>query len=246
MDVVSKNIDSKVCPQCQARFPKPKWLSYGSKRWVERIFCTNCCSAIARMEKRPLVKETTTGIPMGARGIDLTGKVFGKLTILHLHSRSRNGQIRWLCKCECGVEKDILGLHLNSGKIVSCGKHVKRSKDRKDWKGYEEISGQFWHRILRGANGEKGRRLIPLTITIREIWEIYIKQERRCALSGLPIAFSIKWDTKGTASLDRIDSGKGYSKDNVQWVHKDINKIKNSFDQKYFIELCKTVAKNNS
>jgi hypothetical protein len=48
-----------------------------------------------------------------------------------------------------------------------------------------------------------------------------------------------------TASLDRIDSSKGYCEDNVQWVHKDINRMKNTFDQDYFISLCKLIAENS-
>jgi len=47
-----------------------------------------------------------------------------------------------------------------------------------------------------------------------------------------------------TASLDRIDSSKGYVKGNLQWVHKDINMMKNHYNQKYFIEICKKVATN--
>ena len=47
---------------------------------------------------------------------------------------------------------------------------------------------------------------------------------------------------QGTASLDRIDSSKGYVKGNVQWVHKDINKMKTDFEQSIFIKLCKSVA----
>lgn len=53
-----------------------------------------------------------------------------------------------------------------------------------------------------------------------------------------------KWDTTGTASLDRIDSSKGYIKGNIQWVHKDINKMKNNYNQAYFINLCALVVDN--
>ena len=45
-----------------------------------------------------------------------------------------------------------------------------------------------------------------------------------------------------TASLDRIDSSKGYVIGNVQWVHKDINIMKNKFDNQYFIDMCKKIA----
>lgn len=45
-----------------------------------------------------------------------------------------------------------------------------------------------------------------------------------------------------SASLDRIDSKKSYTVDNVQWVHKDVNWMKNKFDQDYFIEMCGRIA----
>jgi hypothetical protein len=48
-----------------------------------------------------------------------------------------------------------------------------------------------------------------------------------------------------TASLDRIDSSKGYVIDNVQWLHRDINMMKQRFSQEYFINICKHIAENN-
>lgn len=48
-----------------------------------------------------------------------------------------------------------------------------------------------------------------------------------------------------TASLDRIDSTKGYTLDNIQWVHKHINVMKMDLDQEYFIKLCKLVTKKS-
>ena len=47
--------------------------------------------------------------------------------------------------------------------------------------------------------------------------------------------------TTKTASLDRIDSNLSYIKDNVQWIHKDLNRMKNEFSQDRFIEVCKAV-----
>lgn len=175
---------------------------------------------------------------------DLTNKKFGRLTALFVHSKSRNGHIRWHCVCDCGAEKNVLSTHLLSKKTISCGQHVARNKDRKDWKGFEEISGILWNQIKRGADGSKGRRKIAFSITIKDVWTQFIKQNRKCALTGIKLFFPEKWDTTGTASLDRIDSSKGYTKNNIQWVHKDINRMKNSFNQDYFIEMCKNVAYN--
>lgn len=52
----------------------------------------------------------------------LTGKRFGKLLVL-----SRVGQVKpggisiWLCRCDCGTEKELLYNHLTSLKTKSCG-----------------------------------------------------------------------------------------------------------------------------
>lgn len=47
---------------------------------------------------------------------------------------------------------------------------------------------------------------------------------------------------EGTASLDRIDSSRGYVEGNVQWVHKDVNFMKQALSQERFVELCTLVA----
>lgn len=176
---------------------------------------------------------------------DLLGRVYGKLTVTQPHSRDRNGHARWECVCECGKVKVVAATHLVSGKTRSCGCGIPRGKERKQWRGYEEISGQVWNQIVRGADGSKGRRAIPFNLTIEQVWDLYEQQGRLCALSGLPIYFAARFNDSQTASLDRIDSSKGYVIDNVQWVHKDINKMKNSYDQNYFVSLCKAVAVSN-
>jgi hypothetical protein len=78
-------------------------------------------------------------------------------------------------------------------------------------------------------------------LTIEDIWNMYEKQEAVCALSGVPIGWAEKGLT-ATASIDRIDSSEGYILENVQLVHKDINFMKQQFDQEYFINMCKAVS----
>lgn len=47
-----------------------------------------------------------------------------------------------------------------------------------------------------------------------------------------------------TASLDRIDSSKGYLENNVQWVHKDINWMKQDYSHEEFLQYCKLIYEN--
>lgn len=70
------------------------------------------------------------GISLGRRKIDLTGKEFGKLTVLHIDKENRMNYKRWVCKCECGNKKSIIGGNLTSGNTTSCG-CTKVSKKKK-------------------------------------------------------------------------------------------------------------------
>lgn len=53
--------------------------------------------------------------------IDLTGQVFGKITVLYREGYNKYGHIKWLCRCECGKEKLIAGHDLRNGTTKSCG-----------------------------------------------------------------------------------------------------------------------------
>lgn len=53
----------------------------------------------------------------------LAGKRFGKLTVIHTSGERRRGQIVWVCKCDCGIVKNIPSYSLTSGGVVSCGCH---------------------------------------------------------------------------------------------------------------------------
>jgi hypothetical protein len=48
-----------------------------------------------------------------------------------------------------------------------------------------------------------------------------------------------------SASLDRIDSSKGYVKGNVQWTHKTVNIMKQAMSDEELIDWCKVIVKNN-
>lgn len=53
--------------------------------------------------------------------IDLTGQVFGRLTVLKEEIPKKTKRVRWICQCECGTIKPIGSNELRSGKTLSCG-----------------------------------------------------------------------------------------------------------------------------
>lgn len=54
------------------------------------------------------------------KALNLIGQKFGKLTVIS-KGESKKGKTYWLCKCECGKEKEVQTSHLRSGAIQSCG-----------------------------------------------------------------------------------------------------------------------------
>jgi hypothetical protein len=173
--------------------------------------------------------------------VDYTGLKIGKLKVLSKtsHKILKNGNmvIQWDCVCDCG-EKAIRVSRLLKRGNCCCD----RCRAKINQKKTGDISINQWNRIKRQAI----IREITFDVQVEYGWELFEKQNKKCAISGLPLCFgNTKYD-ETTASLDRIDSNKGYEKDNVQWVHKWINLMKSDFDQQEFIEMCRTVVEYNS
>lgn len=179
------------------------------------------------------------------------GNKFGKLLAVEEIPERKSGGIRYKCLCDCGNYHEAFATHLRKGKITHCGCTPVLGSKHHQWTGVGEISSAFWYdHIVRSANGSKAnnrtRKPKELTLTITEAWELFLKQNKKCALTNLDLNFPKKHRDKNyNASLDRIDSTKGYTLDNVQWVHKDVNIMKNKFDNNYFIDMCKKIYLNN-
>jgi hypothetical protein len=76
------------------------------------------------------------------------------------------------------------------------------------------------------------------------MWDVYINQNKKCKYTNFLISFPKSSRDKDTASLDRIDPTKGYTKNNIQWVHKDINYMKWKFSDLQFVNYCKIISNN--
>lgn len=59
------------------------------------------------------------------RMIDLTGQKFSKLKVLSYAGKDKQGSALWLCRCECGKTKVIIGKDLRNGHTKSCGCYQK-------------------------------------------------------------------------------------------------------------------------
>lgn len=102
---------------------------------------------------------------------------------------------------------------------------------------YKGIRISWWNKYQLGA----AYRNINWNLNIEDAAMVLNKQEWKCAFSGLDLVCSGN-TSQITASLDRIDNSKGYTIDNVQFVHKDINMMRGSLDVQKFIYFCSLVS----
>ena len=196
-----------------------------------------------------LLKDAGLLIPLKGRNakLELIGQRFGKLLVIKEDDTGFSRKIArrefyWHCQCDCGKITIVSTTALRSRHTASCGcAHYRRNKHSPLYKGFEEVTGTYINQIKHSAKARK----MAFNLSPKYLWELFIKQERKCALSGITLEFPQLGTENGTASLDRIDSSKGYDEENVQWVHKAVNLMKWDFDQDEFIEWCKKIVFKN-
>lgn len=144
------------------------------------------------------------------RKIDLTGKVFGQLTVVRdSPERDSSKYVKWLCLCECGNSSLVSSGYLRNGRITSCG----CSGD-----GLLEMHG----------------------LSDDPLYTVWTLMKKRCysinninydRYGGRGIKICASWLNSFTAfytdvvtgyksglELDRIDNDGDYAPDNVRWV----------------------------
>lgn len=88
------------------------------------------------------------------------------------------------------------------------------------------------HTRLRRSAEKRG---YTFEISVEYLWDLFQEQKQICAITGDYIP-NIK-----EASLDRIDSSKGYIEGNVQWVTQQANLSKHVMTMEQLYEFCRKV-----
>lgn len=143
--------------------------------------------------------------------IDLTGRVFGQLTVLQEDGRGSGGQVMWLCSCSCGKQIRALSHNLRK-RQQSCGCLVRTQRGRSKTPEY-----RVWRGMLARCHDPKdisysnyGARGIAVCDRWRNSFDLFLEdvgQRPACNGKGHP-----------EFTLDRIDNSQGYEPGNVRWV----------------------------
>lgn len=240
---------TKICNVCKVEKSETEYYKKGSGLQYR---CKQCVKSHAKYEKCPNCtrqKRLNTSL-CSICSRDSQREIYPQELINQVIELYNSGLSTWKIAKQIGSYQTKIRRILNRNNIklrendfVNNGQ--KRGSKNPTWKGYKKISGRLFTQIKRSA----GIRNIDFNITIEYIYDLYEKQGAICALSGLNLSLpcSDEHYVTGnyTASLDRIDSNKGYTKDNIQWVHKWINRMKQNLQENEFLYLCSCIVENN-
>lgn len=96
--------------------------------------CRCACGTVKNVIGTSLRRGTSVSCRKCKPFQDLTDMRFGKLTVIKRMPNNENNQIVWLCRCDCGIEKEIIGSCLKAGKIKTCRK-CRHGEFNSRWKG---------------------------------------------------------------------------------------------------------------
>lgn len=139
----------------------------------------------------------------------------------------RKPEFNWQC-VHCGKGYGPTDLYMIKKYIDSAC--CRRGKY--DQIGYGVVSSS---RIKRQYSYAKSRGL-DCDLTAEYLDSLWNEQDGRCAYTN------VKFQDASTASIDRVDSSKGYLKGNVQWVLPEVNIIKRDLSHDRFLELCSMIT----
>jgi hypothetical protein len=130
--------------------------------------------------------------------------------------------------------------------------HTCRKQAKGKWishPSYTPELDRFWKSKFSFVRSAALNRNIFLGIDYEDLLGKYIEQDGLCAISGLKInpfengGTSVKSGRNSAgASVDRIDSMKHYTPDNIQIILSCVNQMKGELPQDIFIEFCRQIS----
>lgn len=151
--------------------------------------------------------------------IDLTGQVFGRLTILYEGPRIR-GRIAWVGRCECGNLKNTTAQNLRAGRAKSCGCLNNDTRKIKHITSLELEIYTRWKDMIQRCTNPKSKRFKDYGGRGTKVADVWLPEnDGRTAF----VTWSLANGYEKSLELDRRDNEEGYSPGNCRWVTRKEN-----------------------
>lgn len=151
---------------------------------------------------------------------DKAGRRYGEWVVVRMLPKDGPNR-KWLCRCDCGVEKAVLGCSLAKGASKSCG-HERRSR----WIGQPSLNRKHGMTGTPTCNvwyGVKDRCLNPESVHFKNYGGRGIRLHPPWADCIHAFIAGVGEKPSKFHQLDRIDNDRGYEPGNVRWVLPEVN-----------------------
>ena len=182
----------------------------------------------------------------GTRAKDLTGFKFGALTVIGFSHRKvvkKGTKLFWYCQCECSAVRQVMSYHLTNNEVASCGmcsiSRINKSNNSHTKLPFGEAN---FRRIYQGYIGNAKTKGRAFEISMEEFRVLVAADCHYCGRP--PVARQVKRKHVGLCKangLDRTDSNKPYTLDNVVTCCSYCNTMKLDMTYSEFVEHIKRI-----
>ena len=212
-------METRKCNKCNIVYDKTKEFYHKRKTSPDgwNTICKNCI----KFSKPRVIKHWDND-----KLLCLTCNVYKSVDEFFVDNKKVHR--RYKCtKC-----KKCKSIHYEKRKLQNRGK---RDLDR--------LLLERWHGVKDRAK-KKGLIMNFEWIYLKELW---IKQNGLCVITGLPMTYTMCCGRVSTnVSVDRIDSTKGYIKENIQLICMAVNQMKSDLSLSELFFFCSKILKNNN
>jgi hypothetical protein len=146
-------------------------------------------------------------------------------------------------RCNETKKLDTEWYNNNLSRCIKCEKELGKIKHKENQKKEILSLDAFINKKIKES---KQRKNIESIITTEEVVDVFNKQNGKCYYTNYPLEISHRNKTPYSLSIDRIDSNKGYTIDNIVLCCSIVNRMKMDDDVNHFIQLCKDISHKHS